>query len=138
MSAVRLALCSPAAAPLVPLPHSCRVVLRRGAWKMPVADILCCKPSELAFYPIPKLMIRRVGDHEAHSATRAVRPCSRLESSRCPHQGWFSGRCDEHGSFAYRVLVGCVTPLGPAALLRRDRPRYSVGTGLVWNRARVV
>jgi len=36
-----------------------------------VADVLCCKPSELAFYPVPKLMIRRVGDHEAFSAIRA-------------------------------------------------------------------
>jgi len=36
-----------------------------------VADALCCKPSELAFYPVPKLMIRRVGDHEAYSALRA-------------------------------------------------------------------
>mmetsp|Transcript_28909 Transcript_28909/g.41425 ORF Transcript_28909/g.41425 Transcript_28909/m.41425 type:complete len:534 (-) Transcript_28909:129-1730(-) len=36
-----------------------------------VADVLTCKPSELAFYPIPKLMIRRVGDHEAYSALRA-------------------------------------------------------------------
>jgi len=36
-----------------------------------VADVLCCKPSELAFYPLPKLMIRRVGDHEAYSALRA-------------------------------------------------------------------
>jgi len=37
-----------------------------------VADILTCKPSELAFYPIPKLHIRRVGDHEAYSAVRAA------------------------------------------------------------------
>ena len=36
-----------------------------------VTDILACKPSELAFYPVPKLMIRRVGDHEAYSALRA-------------------------------------------------------------------
>lgn len=36
-----------------------------------VADILECKPSELAFYCIPKLHIRRVGDHEADSAKRA-------------------------------------------------------------------
>ena len=36
-----------------------------------VADVMCCKPSELAFYPVPKLMIRRVGDHEAYSALRA-------------------------------------------------------------------
>jgi len=36
-----------------------------------VADVLTCKPSELAFYCIPKLMIRRVGDHEQYSAFRA-------------------------------------------------------------------
>ncbi|KAJ8599990.1 hypothetical protein CTAYLR_001819 [Chrysophaeum taylorii] len=34
-------------------------------------DLLACKPSELAFYSVPKLMIRRVGDHEAFSANRA-------------------------------------------------------------------
>ena len=36
------------------------------------SDLLTCKPSELAFYPIPKLHIRRVGDHEAYSAIRAA------------------------------------------------------------------
>ena len=36
-----------------------------------VADVLACKPSEMAFYPIPKLMLRRVGEHEAFSAKRA-------------------------------------------------------------------
>jgi hypothetical protein len=36
-----------------------------------VSDVLCCKPSELAFYCVPKLHIRRVGDHEAASAKRA-------------------------------------------------------------------
>jgi len=36
-----------------------------------VTDVLACKPSELAFYPVPKLMIRRVGDHEQYSAVRA-------------------------------------------------------------------
>jgi hypothetical protein len=36
-----------------------------------VADVLACKPSELAFYCVPKLHIRRVGDHEADSAKRA-------------------------------------------------------------------
>ena len=36
-----------------------------------VSDVLCAKPSELAFYPVPKLNIRRVGDHEAYSAVRA-------------------------------------------------------------------
>eukprot|EP00929_Paragymnodinium_shiwhaense_P069163 TRINITY_DN34891_c0_g1_i1.p1 TRINITY_DN34891_c0_g1~~TRINITY_DN34891_c0_g1_i1.p1 ORF type:complete len:527 (-),score=139.40 TRINITY_DN34891_c0_g1_i1:114-1694(-) len=36
-----------------------------------IADILVTKPSELAFFPIPKLHIRRVGAHEAFSAVRA-------------------------------------------------------------------
>jgi hypothetical protein len=36
-----------------------------------VVDVLVCKPSELAFYCLPKLHIRRVGDHEADSAKRA-------------------------------------------------------------------
>lgn len=32
------------------------------------SDILATKPSELAFYPIPRLFVRRVGDHEGYSA----------------------------------------------------------------------
>lgn len=36
-----------------------------------VSDVLACKPSELAFYCVPKLHIRRVGDHEADSACRS-------------------------------------------------------------------
>lgn len=35
-------------------------------------DILVTKPSELAFYPVPKLMIKRVGGHEAWGAIRAA------------------------------------------------------------------
>ncbi|MFH1723275.1 MAG: hypothetical protein ABII00_01515 [Elusimicrobiota bacterium] len=36
-----------------------------------VSDVLVTKPSELAFYPIPKLHIRRVGGHEEPSAIRS-------------------------------------------------------------------
>lgn len=39
---------------------------------MRCSDILITKPSELAFYPIPKLMIKRVGGHEAWGAVRAA------------------------------------------------------------------
>ena len=35
-------------------------------------DILLTKPSELAFYPVPKIMIHRVGGHEAWGAIRAA------------------------------------------------------------------
>ncbi|WP_295093722.1 hypothetical protein [Ruminococcus sp.] len=36
------------------------------------SDILITKPSELAFYPVPKLMIKRVGGHEAWGAVRSA------------------------------------------------------------------
>lgn len=39
---------------------------------IPYTDVLVCKPSEMAFYAVPKLLIRRVGDHEAPSAVRAA------------------------------------------------------------------
>lgn len=38
---------------------------------MRASDLLITKPSELAFYPISKLMIKRVGGHEAYGAIRA-------------------------------------------------------------------
>lgn len=39
---------------------------------MRASDVLVTKPSELAFYPVPKLMIHRVGGHEAWGAIRAA------------------------------------------------------------------
>ena len=38
---------------------------------MRACDILITKPSELSFYPVPKMMIKRVGGHEAYGAIRA-------------------------------------------------------------------
>ncbi len=35
-------------------------------------DIMITKPSELAFYPVPKLLIQRVGGHEAWGAVRSA------------------------------------------------------------------
>lgn len=35
------------------------------------SDFMITKPSELAFYPIPKLLLQRVGGHEAWGAIRA-------------------------------------------------------------------
>lgn len=39
---------------------------------MRCSDVLATKPSELAFYPVPKLMIKRVGGHEAWGAIHAA------------------------------------------------------------------
>lgn len=39
---------------------------------MHCSDVLVTKPSELSFYPVPKLMIHRVGGHEAWGAIRAA------------------------------------------------------------------
>ena len=35
-------------------------------------DVLITKPSELAFYPVPKLFIRRVGKHEMWGAIHSA------------------------------------------------------------------
>jgi len=35
-------------------------------------DVLVTKPSELAFYPVPKLFIRRVGGHEQWGAVHSA------------------------------------------------------------------
>lgn len=39
---------------------------------MRASDFLVTKPSELAYYPVPKLMIKRVGGHERWGAIRAA------------------------------------------------------------------
>lgn len=36
-----------------------------------ISDVMITKPSELAYYPIPKLFIQRVGKHEAWGAIRS-------------------------------------------------------------------
>ena len=33
---------------------------------MPVTDLLVTKPSELAYYPIPKLFMKHIGGHEVY------------------------------------------------------------------------
>ena len=35
---------------------------------MPVTDILVTKPSELAYYPIPKVFMKHIGGHEVYGA----------------------------------------------------------------------
>ena len=35
---------------------------------MPVTDLLVTKPSELAYYPIPKLFMKHIGGHEVYGA----------------------------------------------------------------------
>lgn len=39
---------------------------------MRASDMVVTKPSELSFYPVPKMMIKRVGGHEAWGAIRAA------------------------------------------------------------------
>ncbi len=39
---------------------------------MRVCDVMVTKPSELSFYPVPKLFIQRVGRHEAWGAIRGA------------------------------------------------------------------
>ena len=39
---------------------------------MRACDFLVTKPSELAFYPVPKLFIRRIGGHEMWGAIHSA------------------------------------------------------------------
>jgi hypothetical protein len=39
---------------------------------MRVVDVMITKPSELAFYPVPKIFNERVGGHEAWGAIRSA------------------------------------------------------------------
>ncbi len=38
---------------------------------MPVTDVLITKPSELSFYPIPKIFMRHIGGHEVYGAVNS-------------------------------------------------------------------
>ena len=58
----------------------CTNVLMRSA------DVLVTKPSELAFYPIPKLFIRRIGGHERWGAIHSAEVGDgTLECEDIPH-----------------------------------------------------
>ncbi|MCR4676173.1 MAG: hypothetical protein K5634_02950 [Sphaerochaetaceae bacterium] len=37
---------------------------------MPVSDVLVTKPSELAYYPVPKIFMKHIGGHEVYGAIR--------------------------------------------------------------------
>jgi hypothetical protein len=53
---------------------------------MRLCDVLVTKPSELAFYPVPKLMIRRVGGHEAWGAIRSAEVGDGTYECRTPEE----------------------------------------------------
>ena len=49
-------------------------------------DVLVTKPSELAFYPVPKLFIKRVGGHEQWGAIHSAEiGDGTLECKDIPH-----------------------------------------------------
>lgn len=49
-------------------------------------DVLCTKPSELAFYPVPKLFLKRIGGHERWGAIHSAEiGDGTLECEDIPH-----------------------------------------------------
>ena len=70
-------------------------------------DVLVTKPSELAFYPVPKLFIKRIGGHEKWGAIHAAEMGDgTIECEDTPHTlqmldlfledgALFSGMCDQ-------------------------------------------
>lgn len=64
------------------------------------ADVLLTKPSELAFYPIPKLFLKRVGGHERWGAIHAAEMGDgTLECEDLPHTLQMVDLLLEDGSF---------------------------------------
>lgn len=69
-------------------------------------DVLVTKPSELAFYPVPKLFIKRVGGHEQWGAIHSAELGEgTLECRDIPHtlqmlelfledENYLGGMCD--------------------------------------------
>ena len=53
---------------------------------MRASDILITKPSELAFYPVPKLFIRRVGGHEMWGAIHSAELGDGTQECTTPQQ----------------------------------------------------
>ncbi|CAJ1404386.1 unnamed protein product [Effrenium voratum] len=74
-----------------------------------ISDVLVTKPSELAFFPVPKLHIRRVGAHEAHSAVRAQElGDGTVECREVPHAVSKLNQLIEDQSPLFRLLNECI------------------------------
>eukprot|EP00438_Fugacium_kawagutii_P006287 Skav222674 [mRNA] locus=scaffold997:694251:698482:- [translate_table: standard] len=72
-------------------------------------DVLVTKPSELAFFPVPKLHIRRVGAHEAHSAVRAQElGDGSVECREVSHAVAKLNQLIEHDSPLFRMMNECI------------------------------
>ena len=50
------------------------------------SDVLITKPSELAFYPVPKLFIKRVGGHEMWGAIHSAELGDGTQECETPEQ----------------------------------------------------
>jgi len=78
-----------------------------------IADVLVTKPSELAFFPIPKLHIRRVGAHEAFSADRASEiGDGSVECRTVEHTLQKVAQLNEPNSPLFKLMNECVLKAG--------------------------
>jgi hypothetical protein len=71
-------------------------------------DLLCTKPSELAFYPVPKLLIRRIGNHEARSALRAAELGDGSHELRTPREAALHIRAMEDHPELLLLMNSCI------------------------------
>ena len=72
------------------------------------ADVLVTKPSELAFYPVPKLFIKRVGGHEQWGAVHSAEiGDGTLECRDIPHTMQMLGLFLSDGNLI-KDMCGCI------------------------------
>ena len=75
---------------------------------MRCCDVLLTKPSELAFYPVPKLFLKRIGGHERWGAIHAAEMGDgTLECEDIPHTLQMTDLFLEDDSLL-RELCGCI------------------------------
>ena len=71
-------------------------------------DVLLTKPSELAFYPVPKLFLKRIGGHERWGAIHSAEMGDgTLECEDIPHTLQFADLFLEEDTLL-RELCGCI------------------------------
>jgi hypothetical protein len=89
-------------------PNSTRAAVFTTDTLSRAVDLLATKPSELAFYPVPKLLIRRIGNHEARSALRSSELGDGSHELRTPREAALHIRAMEDHPELLILMNSCI------------------------------
>jgi len=92
------------------------------------ADVLVTKPSELAFYPIPKLHISRIGNHERLAAVRASELGDGTEEARSVAEAATMARVLASNTSRFSTMCEAVERLAFAGVYDGARRAFELAT----------